>query len=118
MQAIADDDIELVRYHLNHGVHPDYQHPEFLTAPLIEAMRLGRHAHARLLLEKGANPQIKEAFASDTPLSVAIAAEDRVGIALLRAFGVDENDLTPPQKKQLKRLDQPAREQAWWKFWR
>ena len=87
--AIEQKDLELVRYHLERGVDPNYQHPEFLAAPLIECIRLGHLEIAQLLLEKGANPAIREVFGNDTPLSVAKSRKDKAAVKLIESWLVD-----------------------------
>ena len=39
--AAQNGDLPLLRYHIRLGENLNYQHPEFLTTPLIEAPRLG-----------------------------------------------------------------------------
>ena len=39
--AAQSGDLALVRYHIRMGENPNYQHPEFLTTPLIEAATFG-----------------------------------------------------------------------------
>ncbi|MEO1450573.1 MAG: ankyrin repeat domain-containing protein [Bacteroidota bacterium] len=117
MYAIEKDDLSLVRYHLANGVDPNYQHPEFLTSPLIESMRWERVDIANLLLEKGANPNLVEAFGKDTPLSIAIEKQNGKAISVLRAFDVDETRLPRGKRQQLQRIVQGKDARPWWKIW-
>ncbi|MEM7374960.1 MAG: ankyrin repeat domain-containing protein [Bacteroidota bacterium] len=70
-EAAASGDIELVRYHIRMGVDINYQHPEYLTSALIESVRLGNQEMMEFLLEKGADPTIREVFGGMTALDVA-----------------------------------------------
>ena len=69
--AAQNGDLSLVRYHIRMGENPNYQHPEFLTTPLIEAATFGHLDIAKFLLENGAKPEIKAGFSSDTALEMA-----------------------------------------------
>ena len=85
-QAIQTGDLALVEYYLEVGIDPNYQHPEFMAAPLVESIRYKHLDIARLLLEKGANPHIKEDWGGETPLSVAKASNNKKAIELLKAY--------------------------------
>ena len=50
--AAEQGDVELVRYHLDMGVDPDYQHPEYMTSALLESIRKGKLEVVELLLCK------------------------------------------------------------------
>ena len=69
--AAQNGDLALVRYHIRMGENPNYQHPEFLTTPLIEAATFGHLEIVYFLLNNGANPKIKEDFSADTALKMA-----------------------------------------------
>lgn len=84
--ASEKGDVELVKYHIKMGVDPNYQHPEFLTSPLLESLRLGQLEVAKFLMENGADPHLKEAFGSDTPLSVAKSSKNKEAIKLVQSF--------------------------------
>ncbi len=85
-KAIQDGDFDLVEYHLGTGVDPNYQHPEFLAAPLVESIRFNQLEIAKLLLENGATPTIKEVWGKETPLSVAKASKNKKAIKLLNTY--------------------------------
>lgn len=87
--ASQNGDLELVKYHLKMGVDPNYQHPEFMTAPLLESIRFGQLTIAELLLENGADPRAKEGFGTDTSLSIATAANNKAAIRLLNRYLTD-----------------------------
>lgn len=84
--AAESGDLELLSYHLSMGVDPNYQHPEYLTAALIETIRLGKLESAEILLEHGAQPDIVKVFAKETPMSVAIEKNYKAGIYLLNKY--------------------------------
>jgi predicted alpha/beta-fold hydrolase len=84
--AIQQGDEALVAYYLCQGIDPNYQHPEYLAAPLVESLRFGQMDIAKLLLAHGANPQIKEVMGGATPLSVAKAEDNQTAIRLLQAY--------------------------------
>jgi Ankyrin repeats (3 copies) len=50
-RAATDGDLSIVKYHLDKGIDPNFQHPEFLTTPLIEAARAGNMPAVKLLLD-------------------------------------------------------------------
>lgn len=84
--AVQTNDLALVEYHLEIGVDPNYQHPEFLAAPLVESIRYNHIEICKLLLEKGADPQIVEIWGKETPLSVAQSTKNQAAIALLQQY--------------------------------
>ncbi|MCP4442552.1 MAG: ankyrin repeat domain-containing protein [Aureispira sp.] len=92
LQASQTGNIELVKYHIRMGIDPNYQHPEFFTAPLLESIRFGHLDIAKFLLENGAEPNIKEVFDGSTPLSIAKMAKNREAIELLKAYDVVDNE--------------------------
>jgi len=69
--ASQTGDLKLVRYHISMGENPNYQHPEFLTTPLIEAATFGHKEIVEYLLANGADPKIKAGFSADTALKMA-----------------------------------------------
>ena len=56
------------------------------TTPIFHAVLGGHAPAARLLLENGADPNVKDA-SERTPLAAALAREDREIAQLLRDFG-------------------------------
>lgn len=85
-QGIQDGDIRTVEYYLKIGVDPNYQHPEFLASPLVESIRYNHLQIAKLLLEKGADPLIKEVWGGETPLSVAQSNKNKEAIQLIQSY--------------------------------
>lgn len=64
-------DLARVRYHLDAGVNPNYQHPEVLCTPLVASLIHGHDAVAQCLLDHGANPGLRSGFDGLTPLQAA-----------------------------------------------
>ena len=60
--AAERGDVEVVRYHIRNGIDPNYQHPEFLTTALVEAVKQNHLEVVKYLMEYGANPSIKSEF--------------------------------------------------------
>lgn len=60
MYAAAEiGDLELVRFHLEQGVDPNYQHPEIMENALFVSVKEGHREVVELLLNYGADPTIK-----------------------------------------------------------
>ena len=85
-KGVQTGDIALVDYYLTIGVDPNHQHPEFMAAALVESIRFNQLDIAKLLLDNGADPNIKEVWAGETPLSVAIATNNQEAIQLLNEY--------------------------------
>ena len=85
-QGIQKGDVELVDYYLQIGVDPNHQHPEFMALPLVESVRFNHLDIAKLLLENGADPKLKEDWGGATAYSVALAADNKKAILLLRQY--------------------------------
>lgn len=84
--AIRVGNLTLVGYHLNMGVDPNYQHPEFMASALVESIRFDQLEIAELLLEQGAKPDIKEVWGGETPLSVAKTKNNQKAIELIQQY--------------------------------
>lgn len=84
--AAKTGDFNLVEYYLKMGIDPNYQHPEYMASVLVESIRYNHLNIAKLLLEKGADPYIKEVLGGDTPMSVAQAKGNKEAVALLKLF--------------------------------
>lgn len=86
LEGIQKNDIELVKYYIESGINPNYQHPEFQTTPLIEGIELRRYEIIKYLLEKGADPLLKVGFSNDSPMKIAKKNKDRKIIQLLESY--------------------------------
>lgn len=79
--AAVAGDLDLVRYHVRHGVDIDYAHPEFLSTPLVACILARQEAAAHLLLDSGAQVDLASEFDGMNPLQAARHA----GLAELEA---------------------------------
>ncbi len=84
--GIQKGDYELVAFHLRSGVDPNYQHPEFMTTFLLEAIRKEQFEIAELLLKNGADPNAKEIWGEDDPLSLAQSNGNQKIVELINSF--------------------------------
>ena len=84
--ACQSGDLALVEYHIQRGIDPNYQHPEFMTTALIASLEEGHLEVTRYLLEQGANPLLKEDFGDLTPLSVAKATRNKAAVTMLQSY--------------------------------
>ena len=82
-KGIQEGDYELVKYYLNTGIDPNYQHPEFMALPLAESIRYNHLEIAKLLLSKGADPSIIEMETAGTCMALAIKLKNKEAIELL-----------------------------------
>lgn len=83
--AAVRGDVELVRFHLERGVDPDYVHPELQSTALVTSILAGRDAVARELLAHGADPTLVSELDETTPVDAARAA----GLTALEAHLVE-----------------------------
>lgn len=84
LKACEEGNLELVKYHIQAGVNPNYQHPEYLTTPLIVSIEHGYKEICVYLLEQGANPNLKAGFSEDSPLKIAKQYKSKDIIKLLK----------------------------------
>ncbi|MGK0366169.1 MAG: ankyrin repeat protein [Saprospiraceae bacterium] len=85
-RAIQLNDLELVKYHVRMGVDPNYQHPEYMTAPLMECIRFERLEIAAFLLENGTDATAKEHGGATTAMSIAVMNGNKEAIRLLEKY--------------------------------
>ena len=85
-RAIQLNDLELVKYHIRMGVDPNYQHPEYMTAPLMECIRFERLEIAEYLLENGTDATAKEHGGMTTAMSIAVMNGNKAAIKLLEKY--------------------------------
>ncbi|MTB51952.1 ankyrin repeat domain-containing protein [Lewinella sp. W8] len=86
LNAIFANDLALVKYHVEGGVNVNYQHPEFLTTPLLESITQERLEITKYLLEQGADPTLRAGFSADSPLKVARRTGNKALISLVKSF--------------------------------
>lgn len=85
-KAIQDNDLELVRFYINHGIDVNYQHPEYLALPLSESIRYNHLEVAELLLSNGAQASIIEIESGVSPLDLARKRSNKKAVDLLARF--------------------------------
>ena len=68
--ATTRGDLELVKYHIQNGVNPNYQHPEILSTVLVTAIIAGHTEIALFLLANGADPSLESEFDGLKPRSL------------------------------------------------
>ncbi|MBX2875216.1 MAG: ankyrin repeat domain-containing protein [Saprospiraceae bacterium] len=100
--AAQEGDLDLVKYHLEKGVNPNYQHPELLTTPLIESISFRQHEIVKYLLENGADPSLRAGFSLESPLAIAKQTKDKQLIKLVRSYLPKRSFLLRPFWDQLK----------------
>lgn len=88
--ASFNGDLALVRYHIEAGVNPNYQHPEIMCTPLVTSLVQGHPAIAHYLLAHGADPHLVSDFHDLTPLQAARKHGHADIEALLRARGAKD----------------------------
>jgi len=57
--AAESGDLQLVRFYLELGIDPNYQHPEVMATVLFVSIKMGHRKMVELLLSYGADPMIK-----------------------------------------------------------
>lgn len=82
-KAVQENNLELVTVYLNHGIDPNYQHPEFMALPLAESVRYRHIEIMELLLANGANPVLKELETGMNSLEIARKMKHEESIVLL-----------------------------------
>ena len=92
-QAATSGNLPLVRYHLDEGVDPNYQHPEILCTPLVASLVNGHDEVALHLLAHGAAPGLLSEMDNLTPLQAARRHGRTRLVERLEAMGATE----PPQ---------------------
>ena len=70
-RAALAGNLALVRYHIEAGVNPNYQHPEIMSTPLVASLLQGHAEVALYLLEHGADPALLSEYDGLTPLQAA-----------------------------------------------
>lgn len=81
--AAEAGDLELLRYHLAAKVDPNYQHPEYMCTPLVACILAGQYDATALLLQYGADPELRSEGEAMTPLQAACHRRDPALIRLI-----------------------------------
>jgi len=85
-RAVQTGDFALTEYYLRAGIDPNYQHPEYQASFLVESIRFDELEIAKLLIEKGADPNVKEVSGGASPMSVAQMYQNKAAIDLLSKY--------------------------------
>ena len=85
-RGVETNDFALVRYYLAHDIDINYQHPEFLTSPLVESIRRNHLEMMKFLLENGALPDIYEAESYKSPMMIAKELRNNEAVELLNQY--------------------------------
>jgi NAD(P)-dependent dehydrogenase (short-subunit alcohol dehydrogenase family) len=76
LKASGQGDVALIRYHLQQGVDPNFQHPEYFTCPIFDAVRNGHWNAVKVLIEEGnADPNCTEELSDQTPIEAAVESK-------------------------------------------
>jgi ankyrin repeat protein len=92
--AACEGDLELVRYHVDHGVDVNYIHPEYFGTTLVACILAKQEEVALYLLQSGADPHLRSEFEGLTPIQAAKQAGLRAVEQKLIALGAE-----PPKSK-------------------
>lgn len=84
--AVQRGDMSTVRYYIQMGIDPNYQHPEFLTSPIIESVREQQLEVMQYLLENGAVAQVKEVWSGEDLWTIAKRTKNKRVIELLKGY--------------------------------
>lgn len=103
--AACEGDIELVRYHVRHGVDVNYAHPEFLSTPLVACILAKREAVAEFLIDSGANIHLPSEFDGVNPVQAARQA----GLMRLHQRLLELGAVEPPA------AGQAVEGRPWWR---
>jgi uncharacterized protein len=95
-RAAGEGQVEEMVYHLENGVDPNFQHPEYMSSILCEACRAGQVAAVRLLLQRGANPFLPEDYSGDLPLQIALAEHRHAVVDVLLQYNMDHVSSSSP----------------------
>eukprot|EP00545_Synedropsis_sp_CCMP1620_P014226 CAMPEP_0119014104 /NCGR_PEP_ID=MMETSP1176-20130426/9354_1 /TAXON_ID=265551 /ORGANISM="Synedropsis recta cf, Strain CCMP1620" /LENGTH=314 /DNA_ID=CAMNT_0006967243 /DNA_START=136 /DNA_END=1080 /DNA_ORIENTATION=+ len=73
LRAASENNSSLVAFHLSHKIDPNFQHPEYFTSPLFEAIRAGHVSICQQLVDTGGSSlTTPEELTGSTPLEVAL----------------------------------------------
>lgn len=84
--AVQNGDFALVKYHIESGVDPNYEHPELMTTALIECVENDQLEIATYLLERGADPKISAWLSDDNPVKIAKRSGKQAFIKLFKTY--------------------------------
>lgn len=82
-KAVQENNIEIVRFHISIGTDINFQHPKFFTTVLIESIRLNNHSITKLLIENGADIELKESYSNKNAIQIAKELNNQVAIQII-----------------------------------
>lgn len=85
--AVQSGDLDRVRYHIENGVNPNYQHPEILSTPLVTAIVAGHTDVALYLLGHKADPNLRSYFDDLSPVEAANRHRNQDVLKRLKELG-------------------------------
>lgn len=83
IQSVLNEDLPSVQYYLSQGIDPNFLHPEIMTTPLVEAVRISNIPIVKLLLAHGANPNL-DSLLGESALKIAQQKKNKELISLLK----------------------------------
>jgi uncharacterized protein len=89
-QAVDAGDFVLVRYYMNEGMDPNFQHAEVLRTLLVTSLINGDSEIAHYLLAHGADPNLVSELDNLTPLQAAKLYGRDTFVELLVSLGAKE----------------------------
>jgi uncharacterized protein len=109
LKAAGAGNLQLVQHHLQQNdVDPNFQHPEYFTSPVFEAIRGGQLEALQLLVKYGGSPKAKEESTDCTPLEVAMqSGQHDIVDYLLTILSDDVDDVATNVRPYLKRVVLP-----------
>ncbi|WP_200860203.1 ankyrin repeat domain-containing protein [Pseudobdellovibrio exovorus] len=90
--AATRGDLNLVRYHIQNGVNPNYQHPEIMSTPLVASILNSHQDISLYLLDNGADPNLLSEFDNMTPFQAIRHQPDEVVFAKLVEQGMAQSE--------------------------
>ncbi|MCG6116897.1 MAG: ankyrin repeat domain-containing protein [Aquimonas sp.] len=89
LRAVRANDIDATRALLNAGMDVNYRYPNLYQSALHEVAWSGQTAMARLLLERGAEPNLANGWTGETPLHAAVRSNPAGMVRLLLDAGAN-----------------------------
>lgn len=85
--ASGRGDVVTMQYHLDQKIDPSFQHPEFFTAPIFEAIRKKQESAIRLLVDHDCSQlTLVEEMSGFTPLQCALKERKHDMVDVLLSF--------------------------------
>jgi len=95
-KAVQENDVELIEFYIRQGIDLNYQHPEYMTSPLIESVRYNHLGITKLLLTNGALPEIKEVYSNKSAVEIANDLGNNEAITIINQY------LSPSKRLNIK----------------